>query len=250
MSDIDKKRIISISDGANAMPVLWSINAKEIKYNNAIIMATAIARRVDKQNLWNGLINITEKVNAFTIYPIKEKIKTVVFKDTLVQYKPQGNLSGIPDIIIEKFGEVYINKPRTAISIKGTIQENFPIPTAPKLPTTAEPILADNLSNTILYVELRNPINLGSYTEQDYINNRAFSIIVTIGTTQTILYPYAMELTGQNTIQLSFTETIMEESTQRITVLYDAEKGDLQDSFNGGLVNAFQATFNYTEKES
>ena len=250
MSDIDKKRIISISDGANAMPVLWSINAKEIKYNNAIVMATAIARRVDKQNLWNGLINMTEKVNAFNIYPIKEKVKTIVFKDTLVQYKPQGNLPGIPDVITEKFGEVYINKPKTTISIKGTIKENFPIPTAPKLPTTAEPILADNLSNTILYVELRNPINLGSYTEQDYIDNRAFSIIVTIGTTQTILYPYAMELTGQNTIQLSFTETIMEESTQRITVLYDAEKGDLQDSFNGGLVNAFQATFNYTEKES
>ena len=250
MSDIDKKRIISISDGANAMPVLWSINAKEIKYNNAIVMATAIARRVDKQNLWNGLINMTEKVNAFNIYPIKEKVKTIVFKDTLVQYKLQGNLPGIPDVITEKFGEVYINKPKTTISIKGTIKENFPIPTAPKLPTTAEPILADNLSNTILYVELRNPINLGSYTEQDYIDNRAFSIIVTIGTTQTTLYPYAMELTGQNTIQLSFTETIMEESTQRITVLYDAEKGDLQDSFNGGLVNAFQATFNYTEKES
>ena len=249
MSNIDKKRIISISDGANAMPVLWSINAKEIKYNNAIVMATAIARRVDKQNLWNGLINITEKVNAFNIYPIKEKVKTIVFKDTLVQYKPQGNLPGIPDVITERFGEVYINKPKT-ISIKGTIKESFPIPTAPKLPTTTEPIFADNLSNTILYVELRNPINLGSYTEQDYIDNRAFSIIVTIGTTQTTLYPYAMELTGQNTIQLSFTETIMEESTQRITVLYDAEKGDLQDSFNGGLVNAFQATFNYTEKES
>ena len=249
MSDIDKKRIISISDGANAMPVLWSINAKEIKYNNAIVMATAIARRVDKQNLWNGLINMTEKVNAFNIYPIKEKVKTIVFKDTLVQYKPQGNLSGIPDVITERFGEVYINKPKT-ISIKGTIKESFPIPTAPKLPTTAEPILADNLSNTILYVELRNPINLGSYTEQDYIDNRAFSIIVTIGTTQTTLYPYAMELTAQNTIQLSFTETLMEESTQRITILYDAEKGDLQDSFNGGLVNAFQATFNYTEKES
>ena len=249
MSDIDKKRIISISDGANAMPVLWSINAKEIKYNNAIVMATAIARRVDKQNLWNGLINMTEKVNAFNIYPIKEKVKTIVFKDTLVQYKPQGNLPGIPDVITERFGEVYINKPKT-ISIKGTIKESFPIPTAPKLPTTTEPILADNLSNTILYVELRNPINLGSYTEQDYIDNRAFSIIVTIGTTQTTLYPYAIELTGQNTIQLSFTETIMEESTQRITVLYDAEKGDLQDSFNGGLVNAFQATFNYTEKES
>ena len=249
MSDIDKKRIISISDGANAMPVLWSINAKEIKYNNAIVMATAIARRVDKQNLWNGLINMTEKVNAFNIYPIKEKVKTIVFKDTLVQYKPQGNLPGIPDVITERFGEVYINKPKT-ISIKGTIKESFPIPTAPKLPTTTEPILADNLSNTILYVELRNPINLGSYTEQDYIDNRAFSIIVTIGTTQTTLYPYAIELTGQNTIQLSFTETLMEESTQRITVLYDAEKGDLQDSFNGGLVNAFQATFNYTEKES
>ena len=249
MSDIDKKRIISISDGANAMPVLWSINAKEIKYNNAIVMATAIARRVDKQNLWNGLINMTEKVNAFNIYPIKEKVKTIVFKDTLVQYKLQGNLPGIPDVITERFGEVYINKPKT-ISIKGTIKESFPIPTASKLPTTTEPILADNLSNTILYVELRNPINLGSYTEQDYIDNRAFSIIVTIGTTQTTLYPYAIELTGQNTIQLSFTETLMEESTQRITVLYDAEKGDLQDSFNGGLVNAFQATFNYTEKES
>ena len=249
MSDIDSKRIISISDGANAMPVLWSINAKEIKYNNAIVMATAIARRVDKQNLWNGLINVTEKVNAFNIYPIKEKVKTIVFKDTLVQYKPQENLPGIPDVITERFGEVYINKPKT-ISIKGTIKESFPIPTAPKLPTTTEPILADNLSNTILYVELRNPINLGSYTEQDYIDNQAFSIIVTIGTTQTTLYPYAMELTGQNTIQLSFTETLMEESTQRITVLYDAEKGDLQDSFNGGLVNAFQATFNYTEKES
>ena len=249
MSDIDKKRIISISDGANAMPVLWSINAKEIKYNNAIVMATAIARRVDKQNLWNGLINMTEKVNAFNIYPIKEKVKTIVFKDTLVQYKPQGNLPGIPDVITERFGEVYINKPKT-ISIKGTIKESFPIPTAPKLPTTTEPIFADNLSNTILYVELRNPINLGSYTEQDYIDNQAFSIIVTIGTTQTTLYPYAMELTGQNTIQLSFTETLMEESTQRITVLYDAEKGDLQDSFNGGLVNAFQATFNYTKKES
>ena len=249
MSDIDSKRIISISDGANAMPVLWSINAKEIKYNNAIVMATAIARRVDKQNLWNGLINVTEKVNAFNIYPIKEKVKTIVFKDTLVQYKPQENLPGIPDVITERFGEVYINKPKT-ISIKGTIKESFPIPTAPKLPTTTEPILADNLSNTILYVELRNPINLGSYTEQDYIDNQAFSIIVTIGTTQTTLYPYAIELTGQNTIQLSFTETIMEESTQRITVLYDAEKGDLQDSFNGGLVNAFQATFNYTEKES
>ena len=249
MNDIDSKRIISISDGANAMPVLWSINAKEIKYNNAIVMATAIARRVDKQNLWNGLINVTEKVGSFTINPIKNKVKTITFQDTLVTYKPQGNLPGIPDVITERFGEVYINKPKT-ISIKGTIKESFPIPTAPKLPTTTEPIFADNLSNTILYVELRNPINLGSYTEQDYIDNQAFSIIVTIGTTQTTLYPYAMELTGQNTIQLSFTETLMEESTQRITVLYDAEKGDLQDSFNGGLVNAFQATFNYTEKES
>lgn len=239
MSDLDNKRIISISDGANAMPVLWSINAKEIKYNNAIVMATAIARRVDKQNLWNGLINVTENIKSFKI-KVPTKITVGTIKDKL--YDEQDQI--LPPMIKYTFSEdirtVSITEPKH-ISIGG-IKESFPTPTAEKLPIGTQPLAAGNLSTTTLYVETRNPINVGSGTDTE--NIQAFTIIVTVGTTT--YYPTITKLeVSQTQIIITLDSEVMKDSTQAISILYDSNLGTLQDSFNGGKVANFQTSFIY-----
>lgn len=241
MGNIDTKRITSVSDGGNAVPVQWSVNATDIKYNNAIIMATTIARRIDKQYLWNGLITNTEKVGYFNINP-PTKITHFTFKDNLI--------CKVQDVekysFIENVSTFSINKPEK-IQI-GAIKEYFPIPTAAKLPLGTTPLLAENLSKNTLFIEMRNPINIGNSTEE--ANLLAFKVIVTVN--METYYPEitTLELTGQNTIVLTLNSEIMAESTQVITVLYDSSLGTLEDSFNGDIVASFQTSFNYEEKET
>lgn len=244
MSDIDNKKITSISDGSNAVPILWSINAKDIRYNNAIIMATVIARKMDKQNLWNGLINIKEKVAPFNIK--KPSYKVIV--PGITEILKENIQEGIKKSFAETIGATIVQRPNNKVTLLGTIKESFPIPTAEKLPVGTTPLAAGNLSKNVLYIELRNPINIGVLNEQE--NLSAFQVIVTVGTTT--YYPdiLNMSLTGQNTIQLTLDSNIMEESTQVITVSYDANKGSLEDSFNGGQVTSFQTSFNYEKKET
>lgn len=244
MADIDTKKIISISDGANAMPINWGINVSDIRYNNAIIMATAIARRIDKQNLWNGLINVKEKVPSFSIKKPTYKFTAKGITDELI-FDVQ---KGIQKSFSEGVKTISINRPNWTTEILGHIKESFPIPTAEKLPIGTVPLLSGNLSKNTLYVELRNPINIGAGTLIENIT--AFSVIVTVNVTTYYPNITSIDLTGQNTIKLVLDEDIMEQSTQVITVLYDASKGTLEDSFNGGMVASFQTSFNYEKKES
>lgn len=241
MGNIDTKRITSISDGGNAVPVQWSVNATDIKYNNAIIMATTIARRIDKQYLWNGLITNTEKVRYFNINPKTKKIKmNPSITDTLIFNKQVP----LPLTIEERVDSVKI-KYSHKMSVKN-IKESFPAPTQPRLPLTSTPLFSKNEGTKTIYIEMRNPINIGEGSEEE--NKNAFSVLVTVDT-QTY-YPIITNVsleTGLNVIIINLEEEIMSQSTQNIAVIYNSELGTIEDSFNGGKIASFQTSFIYTE---
>ena len=251
MSDINEKKITSISDGANAMPVQWSLLAKNIRYNNAIIMATAIARKVDKQNLWNGLIVASDKVGTFEIKSYIPKMTALPIKETLSMAVQEG----IQEKFEEKINSINITPFIPHFSIKGSIDAYLPIPTAERLPEGSTPIKAENMSTNTLYIDLRNPINLGVTTEEEIeeyekINCKAFTIMVTVD--NMTYYPIVthFQLSKHNTIILTLDSDIMKDTKLPIAILYDSTKGTLMDSFNGGAVTNFQTTFVYIDKES
>lgn len=242
VADIDTKRITSVSDGENAMPVYWGVAAKDIKYNNAIIMATVIARRIDKQNLWDGLLHFKEKTKRFNIHPFS-KINTFTFIDTM-----QTDVKNpISQSFTEDFGTVNI-KPFLPISVL-PFKEEFPTPTAARLPFTAIPLYSINKSDTSIYIELRNPISIGNGTIEG--NIAAFQVLVTVGTTT--YYPKITNLSldvGKHVIWLDLDSDIMNQSTQVITVIYDADIGTIEDSINTGKISGFQTSFNYASNET
>lgn len=59
-------KITGISDGTHLIPVSWKLNAgiadEDIPLHNAIIMGVVMARKIDVMRLWDGTINISEKI--------------------------------------------------------------------------------------------------------------------------------------------------------------------------------------------
>lgn len=59
-------KITGVSDGTHLIPVSWKLNAgiadEDIPLHNAIIMGVVMARKINVMRLWDGTINISEKI--------------------------------------------------------------------------------------------------------------------------------------------------------------------------------------------
>lgn len=241
MADIDEKRIVSISDGDQSIPIYWGIEAKDIKYNNAIVMATVIARRIDKQNLWDGLLHFKERVKSFTIRS-PHKINLIDINDELT-FKVQNPINISFTENIEPFS-VNVRIKNNLLTLKDTLSE----PTSPRLPLTSTALYSTNISDTSIYIEFRNPVNLGTGTLDENVG--AFQVLVTVGTTT--YYPNITSISLDSSVSgvvLNLDSDIMKDSTQVITVIYDADIGTFESNASGNKMTGFQTSFNYVSND-
>lgn len=100
-----------------------------------------------------------------------------------------------------------------------------------------------NVSNRKLYLELRNPV------KAERIETTAFTMIVTTEHETVRLQPISADFgTGDfgSTIWLAFGSSVMKDSVQSITLLYDGDVGNLTDVLNNAPCGSFQTSFIYT----
>ena len=103
-----------------------------------------------------------------------------------------------------------------------------------------------NVSNRKLYLELRNPV------KADEIAVSAFTMIVTTEKETVRLQPISADFgVGDfgSTIWLAFGSSVMKDSVQSITLLYDGDVGNLTDVLNNSPCGSFQTSFIYTPYE-
>ena len=242
MGDIDNKRITSVSDGESSIPIYWGTSAKDIKFNNAIVMATVIARKIDKQNLWDGMLHFKEKTSGFIIKPYT-KIGTYSLEDNLIV--------NIQTPININFSEIF-NGVNIITDTNMYDFENFqvvlPVPTEPKLPISDNGILSYNTDSTHINIEMRNPVCI----DENYIEatKKAFNIKLVLE--DSIYYPSIIEwsFTGQNTITLVVDDDILPQAVGTINITYNNGVGYIEDAVNGGYIKTFQTSFNYTDSTS
>lgn len=119
--------------------------------------------------------------------------------------------------------------------------------------TAPPPLKAENISDTEVRIEMRNPV-----TAAGIIDAEAFSMIVTVGedtTTVTAVSVMLDKLTEipenafGSVLTLTFAENTMKNSTQSITVIYDSEKGNLLDVWKSAPCESFQTSFIYEKQE-
>ena len=146
------------------------------------------------------------------------------------------------------FGEplpAFIKRKRGAKTLEPTVMAIFPDAWSPKI-ITPPPITVVNVSNRKLYLELRNPV------KADEIAVSAFTMIVTTENETVRLQPISADFgVGDfgSTIWLAFGSSVMKDSVQSITLLYDGEVGNLVDVLNNAPCGSFQTSFIYTPYE-
>ena len=97
------KKIIGISDGTHLIPVSWKLNAgvadTDVPLHNAIIMGAVMARKIDVMRLWDGTINISEKIGKTD--SIIDTINSTVanISETAAAIPQYGNNSNIVCVI-------------------------------------------------------------------------------------------------------------------------------------------------------
>ncbi len=188
---------------------------------------------------WDGYIEARENEVCFSMRRTVRK-KLVHISDTL--------LFEILKSHKVKFTEpmpVYIKRERDRKTLEPTVRAVFPDAWSPKI-ITPPPITVVNISNRKLYLELRNPITA------DVINTSAFTMIVTTENETVRLQPTSADFgVGDfgSTIWLTFGSSVMKDSVQSITLLYDGDVGNLVDVLNNSPCNSFQTSFIYTPYE-
>ena len=103
-----------------------------------------------------------------------------------------------------------------------------------------------NVSNRKLYLELRNPV------KAERIETTAFTMIVTTEKETVRLHPISADFSVGDfgsTIWIAFGSSVMKDSVQSITLLYDGDVGNLTDALNNSTCNSFQTSFIYTPYE-
>lgn len=103
-----------------------------------------------------------------------------------------------------------------------------------------------NVSNRKLYIELRNPV------KAERIETTAFTMIVTTEKETVRLQPISADFgIGDfgSTIWLAFGSSVMKDSVQSITLLYDGDVGNLTDVLNNAPCGSFQTSFIYVPFE-
>lgn len=139
----------------------------------------------------------------------------------------------------------FIKHERDRKTLEPTIRAVFPDAWSPKI-VTPPPITVVNVSNRKLYLELRNPV------KADEIAVSAFTMIVTTEKETVRLQPISADFgVGDfgSTIWLAFGSSVMKDSVQSITLLYDGDVGNLTDVLNNAPCNSFQTSFIYTPYE-
>lgn len=144
-----------------------------------------------------------------------------------------------------KFSETmpaFVKRERNRKTLEPTIRAVFPDAWSPKI-ITPPPITVVNVSNRKLYLELRNPV------KAERIETTAFTMIVTTEHETVRLQPISADFgTGDfgSTIWLAFGSSVMKDSVQSITLLYDGDVGNLTDVLNNAPCGSFQTSFIYT----
>lgn len=139
----------------------------------------------------------------------------------------------------------FVKRERNRKTLEPTIRAVFPDAWSPKI-ITPPPITVVNVSNRKLYLELRNPV------KAERIETTAFTMIVTTEHETVRLQPISADFgTGDfgSTIWLAFGSSVMKDSVQSITLLYDGDVGNLTDVLNNAPCGSFQTSFIYTPYE-
>lgn len=139
----------------------------------------------------------------------------------------------------------FINRERGRKTLEPTVHAVFPDAWSPKI-ITPPPITVVNISNRKLYLELRNPV------KAERIETTAFTMIVTTEKETVRLQPISADFgTGNfgSTIWLTFGNSVMKDSVQSITLLYDGDVGNLTDVLNNAPCGSFQTSFIYVPFE-
>lgn len=139
----------------------------------------------------------------------------------------------------------FIKRERGRKTLEPTVRAVFPDAWSPKI-ITPPPITVVNISNRKLYLELRNPV------KAERIETTAFTMIVTTEKETVRLQPISADFgTGNfgSTIWLTFGNSVMKDSVQSITLLYDGDVGNLTDVLNNAPCGSFQTSFIYVPFE-
>lgn len=190
-------------------------------------------------NPWDGYIELRENEICFTMRRSERKTLAVT-TDTL-----QCELPYVNKFAIYENKLFFIKQKRERKVLEPTVRMVLPNSWSPKL-ITPPPITVVNVSNRKLYIELRNPVTA------DVISTAAFTMIVTTSSKTLRLQPVSADFgTGDfgSTIWLTFGSSVMKDSVQSITLLYDGDIGNLVDALNNSPCGSFQTSFIYTPYE-
>lgn len=187
---------------------------------------------------WDGYIELREENLCFTMRRSQRKTLSST-TDTLVFDIPLMHTFVIAEQLPLQTKRGRARKTLTPIYTA------FPNACSPKL-ITPPPITVVNVSNRKLYLELRNPV------KADMINTSAFTMIVTTATETVHLQPITADFGAGDvgsTIRLEFGSSVMKDTVQSITLLYDGEVGNLIDVLNNAMCGSFQTSFIYEPYE-
>lgn len=187
-------------------------------------------------NPWDGYIELREDGLCFTMRRSERK-KLIVPADTM-----QCEILKSHKFVFTETPLFFTKRTHERKTLEPTVHTLFPNPNSPKR-ISPPPIIAVNVSNRKLYVELRNPVTA------DEIDTSAFTMIVTTSAETIRLHPISADFGVGNfgsTIWLAFDSSAMKESVQSITLLYDGDVGNLTDALNNAPCGSFQTTFIYT----
>lgn len=195
-------------------------------------------------NPWDGYIRIEQPVPEFKKTKL---IKTFgKIKDTMSYRLPEVIRRGLS----EKTPE-FVKRLDRRIKYEA-FRGYLPNSWSP-LATSPPPLKSGNLSDTEVYIEMRNPV-----TADGAVIPNAFSLLITIGAETVEIKAVSVLLDNMSefadgafgsVIHLVFDTDIMKTTTQSITVLYNSEVGNLRDVFNNAPCDNFQTSFVYAQKE-
>lgn len=221
MADIDEKRIAFVSDTDVSVPIRWSANATDIKWNNAIVLATTIARTIDRMNLWDGYLHFREKTGYF-------KINTFILNTS--EINDELDLHAENPVSLSFNEDVPYHRIVPAVLMTSNIATSFP----------NSPYQAYCIDNTTIYVEMANPI----YSNDVSANINAFEITATFGGIQYTTNP--VNVTLNDTSGITLTVDDLSQVVGEVNVLYKSEMGNLMDSMNNVKIDSFNKGFTYS----
>lgn len=234
MGDVHTDKIVGVAQNGKTMNVWWTNNATEIYWNNAIIMASSIARTISTGTLWDGFLHFTEKIpSTYFIEKVWGKCSLGDITDTLTfNHEEPINFSFAESV------PAFIENEWQSMSI-ATITDDMPA-------LVANILEVGNLSNTEVYFELANPIKA---TDAELTASlSAFTVYGIYATGRLEFTPTAITRLGQSEFKL--TVSSLAGATGDVGIIYDSSKGYLYDCVKNEKVADFSKAFTFTETET